>query len=403
MNLWRSLRGLPKAVWVLSGALLVNRAGSMILPFLVLYATRERGFSPEQAGLAVTFFGLGTMLASPLAGRLADRFSPLAIMQTSLVAGGVAAIALPAAKSFAALAAGIFVWAVLSESYRAPALAIIGELTAPEQRKPAFALVRLAVNLGLSIGPVAGGLLAERSFRALFFVDGATSVLAGIVLIALAKRMELPSRVARAVATGATPVRAALRDGRYLYFLAAMVPVLAVFFQSFGGMALYVVRDLHVSTAVYGLLLAINTVLIVLLDLPINAATATWPHRRALFLGSVLVAIGFGALMFARTIPAIAVTVVVWTFGEIFLFSPLNALATELAPPPQRGEYMGLFQMAFSASFLVGPALGVFVLERFGPAALWGGCFAVALLSGVMLARVDPRYGKTAIASTSSR
>ena len=396
MNLWKSLRGLPKAVWVLSGALLVNRAGSMILPFLVLYATRERGFSPEQAGLVVTSFGLGTMLASPLAGRLADRFSPLAIMQTSLVAGGVAAIALPAAQSFATLAVGIFVWAVLSESYRAPGLAIIGEITPAEQRKPAFALVRLAVNLGLSIGPVVGGLLAERSFPALFVVDGTTSVLAGVVLIALAKRMELPARIARAVAAGAPPVRAALRDPRYVYFLVAMIPVLAVFFQSFGGMALYVVRDMGVSTSVYGLLLAINTVLIVLLDLPINAATVAWPHRRALLIGSALVGIGFGGLAFARNVPAVAATVVVWTFGEIFLFSPLNALATELAPPARRGEYMGLFQMAFSASFLAGPALGVFVLERFGPGALWGGCLVVALFSGALLARVQTRVPELA-------
>jgi MFS family permease len=388
MNLWRSLRGLPRAVWVLSGALLVNRAGSMILPFLVLYGTRERGLSAEQAGVVVTFFGLGTMLAAPLAGRLADRFSPIAIMQTSLVAGGLAAIALPVAKSFAALSAGIFLWSVLSESYRAPGLAIIGEITTPDQRKPAFALVRLAVNLGLSIGPVVGGLLAERSFRALFVVDGATSVLAGIVLIALAKRMGLPSRVGRLLIAGAAPVRAAFRDGRYLYFLVAMFPLLAVFFQSFGGMALYVVRDLGISTAVYGLLLAINTVVIVLLDVPVNAATAAWPHGRALFLGCALVGVGFGALAFARTVPAVAATVVVWTFGEIFAFASLNAVAAELAPDSRRGEYMGLFQMAFSASFLAGPALGVLVLERFGPSALWGGCLVVALLSGVLLARV---------------
>jgi MFS family permease len=384
-------------VWVLSGALLVNRAGSMILPFLVLYATRERGLTPEQAGLVVTAFGLGTMMASPLAGRLADRFSPLAIMQASLVVGGASAIALPAARTFSGLAAGIFVWAVLSESYRAPGLALIGEITSPEQRKPAFALVRLAVNLGLSIGPVVGGLLAERSFPALFVADGTTSVLAGIVLIVFAKRMGLPSRVAPVPQTGAPLVRAALRDSRYLYFLAAMVPVLCVFFQSFGGMALFVVRDLGLSTAVFGLLLAINTVLIVLFDVPVNTATASWPHRRALFFGCALVGIGFGALAFARSVPAIAATVVVWTIGEIFTFAPLNALAVELAPAARRGEYMGLFQMAFSASFLAGPALGVFVLERFGPATLWGGCFAVALLSGVLFARVElPRAGTPA-------
>jgi MFS family permease len=395
VNVWKSLRGLPRAVWVLSGALLVNRAGSMILPFLVLYATRERGLSAEQGGLVVTFFGLGTMIAAPLAGRLADRLPPLAIMQTSLVAGGLAAVALPAAKSFPALALGIFVWAVLSESYRAPSLAIIGDITTVEQRKPAFALVRLAVNLGLSIGPVVGGLLAERSFRALFVVDGATSALAGVVLIAMAARMGLPPRIDHPGVAGAAPVRAALRDGRYLYFLAAMFPVLVVFFQPFGGMALYVVRDLGISTLVYGLLLAINTVFIVLLDVPVNAATVAWPHDRALFLGSALVGVGFGALAFARTVPAVAATVVVWTFGEIFTFASLNAVAAELAPASRRGEYMGLFQMAFSASFLAGPALGVLVLERLGPAALWGGCLAVALISGVLLARVGTKIPET--------
>jgi MFS family permease len=191
-------------------------------------------------------------------------------------------------------------------------------------------------------------------------------------------------------------VRAALRDRRYLYFLVAMLPVLCVFFQSFGGMALYVVRDLGISTTAYGLLLAINTVLIVLLDVPVNAATAAWPHGRALFLGCALVASGFGALAFARTVPAVAATVVVWTFGEIFTFASLNALAVELAPDSRRGEYLGLFQMAFSASFLVGPALGVFVLEKLGPSALWGGCFVVALLSGALLARVPARLPEPA-------
>jgi MFS family permease len=394
MNLWKSLRGLPSGLWVLAGAMLVNRAGTMILPFLVVYATRDRGFTAEAAGRRVTGFGLGAGTAAPHAGRLAHPLTPLANKQASLVLTGGAAIALPAARDFAALAAGIFLWSVLSESYRAPSLAIVGELTSPEQRKPAFALVRLAVNLGLSIGPVAGGLLAERSFFALFVVDGLTSLLAGIVLIAFARRMGLASSAARNAEPGAPPVRAALRDRRYVFFVASMIPVLCVFFQSFGGMALYVVRDLGVSTSMFGLVLAINTVLIVLLDVPVNAATARWPHGRALFLGCALVGAGFGALALARTVAAISATVVVWTFGEIFTFASLNALATELAPPARRGEYMGLYQVAFSAAFLIGPGAGVLVLERLGSAALWGGCFAAALLSGALLARVDPHSRK---------
>ena len=396
------MRRLPRAVWVLAGALLVNRAGSMILAFVVLYATRDLGLPAERAGLVVVGFGFGALLAAPVAGRLADRFPPLAIMQASLVFGGLVAMALPAAKSFAALAVGVLVWAAISEAYRPPSLAMIGEVTSPEQRKPAFAVVRLAVNLGLTIGPVVGGLLAERSFPAIFLVDGVTSVLAGIVLIALAGRMGLPARTV-AANDAVRPPRAALRDGRFVFFIIAMVPVLAVIFQCLGPMSLYVVRDLGAKTSTYGVLLAINTMLVVLFDVPINSATATWPHRRAVLLGSALVGVGFGALAVARTVTAVAATVVVWTFGEIFVFGAVNAMAAELALPLRRGEYMGLFQMAFSLAFVAGPGLGVLMLERFGPIALWAGCLVVALLSGALLARVESDYGTTAIASTSSR
>lgn len=393
MNLGRSLRGLPAGVWVISGALLVNRAGSMILAFLVLYGTRDLGLPAERAGLAVTGFGIGALLAAPVSGRLADRVPPLSIMQASLVLGGLAAVVLPLARSFVPFVAGVFIWAAVSEAYRPPSLAIIGEITPADQLKPAFSLVRLAVNLGLSIGPVVGGVLAEHSFPTIFVADGATSILAGIVLVLLAGRMKLPTRAVHSEDT-TRPARAALRDRRFIVFVAAMVPVLAVIFQCFSGMSLYVVRDLGIPTSGYGLLLAINTMLVVFLDLPINAATAIWPHRRALLLGSTLVACGFGALAFARTAGAVAATIVVWTFGEIFVFGALNALAMELAPPARRGEYMGLYQMAFSLAFVAGPALGVLVLERLGPTVLWGGCFVVALGSGAILARVrspEPR------------
>lgn len=393
MNVWKSLRRLPRGVWVISGALLVNRAGSMILAFLVLYATRDLGLSAERAGIAVTGFGVGALLAAPASGRLADRFPPLSIMQASLVLGGLAAVVLPLARSFVPFVAGVFLWAAVSEAYRPPSLAIIGEITPPDQLKPAFSLVRLAVNLGLSIGPVVGGMLAERSFPTIFVADGATSILAGVVLIMLAGRMGLPTRAVHSESAARRP-RAALRDRRFVVFVVAMVPVLAVIFQCLSGMSLYVVRDLGVSTSGYGLLLAINTLLIVILDLPINAATALWPHRRALLLGSTLVACGFGALAFARTAGAVAATIVVWSFGEIFVFGALNALAVELAPPQRRGEYMGLYQMAFSLAFVVAPALGVLVLERLGPTALWGGCFVAALGSGAILARIrshEPR------------
>src|SRR4030095_14273922 len=148
MTLFRPLRGLPRAVWVLAGALLVNRAGSMILAFLVLYATRDLGLSAERRGLAVTGCGVGPLRAAPISGRLADRFPPLTIMQASLVFGGLVAMLLTWAKTFWALPFGVLMWAALSEAYRPPSLAIIGGITSPAQGKAGVARIRPARRLG---------------------------------------------------------------------------------------------------------------------------------------------------------------------------------------------------------------------------------------------------------------
>lgn len=393
MNPWRGLRGLPREAWVLFLTTLINRSGTMVLPFLVLYLSRARGFSAARAGFTLTVYGIGALVSAPIAGWLCDRIGPRRVMVATLFLSGTILFVFPLARHFNTILVLTFIWAVVSEGFRPAVMTDIADAVPPERRKAAIALIRLAINIGMSIGPAVGGLLATVAFPVIFVVDATTSIVAGIVLAAVLKR-DRPDRQAHPP-LGAAPAAPALapRDGRrallFAYFLLAMLPVEIVFFQHEAAMPLFLVRDLGISEALYGALFTVNTLLIIALEVPITAATTHWPHRRALALGAFLFACGFGALAFTKSYLAVVASVIVWTFGEMVLLPTSGAFVADLAPAAKRGTYMGLYSMGFSVAFAIGPWLGTAVLERFGSTALWGGVFLCGCLSAAMMARLD--------------
>lgn len=390
MNPWRGLGALPKEVWYLCLAILVNRAGTMVLPFLTLYLTVDRQWSAGTAGLALTIYGIAAIIVAPLAGRLSDRLGSLLIIKLSLFISGLILFVFPFVTSVYGILSITAVWAFANESFRPPSMALIGRLTGPAQRKMAFALSRLSVNLGMSIGPVIGGFLAMKSFRTLFYVDGTTAILAGALIAFMPWRIQgaIPDDVATDAQTTTPPTvgyASVLRDRRFVYFLIAMLPVEMVFFQSLAAMPLFVVRDLQISEAAFGMLLAINTVIIIFTEVPLNTAMSNWSHRRTIALGALLVGVGFGGLAISGGAAAIAATVVIWTIGEMILLPASSAYVSDVAPPAQAGAYMGLYTMGFSLAFAIGPWLGVEVLERFGPVAVWLGTLGCGCLTALMI------------------
>jgi predicted MFS family arabinose efflux permease len=387
LNPWRDLAGLPRALWAVALATLVNRAGTMVLPFLALHLTRNLGLTPARAGQVLAAYGLSALASSPFVGLLGDRFGPLRVSRASLAGSAALMFALPRARDAATVTALLVALAAVAEAMRPATLALVGSIAGPADRRRAFALNRLAVNLGMSVGPAVGGVLADASFGALFAVDGATSLLAALALGLVDPAAGAAAR-AGPRAPGARPAGPAFRDRRLVALLAALLPVSAVFFQHQGTMALYVVRDLGLSTSFYGALFTLNTALVVLGEVRLNAATARWPVARALAAGALLATLGFAGLALCTGPRSVAATVVVWTLGEMILFPTSSARVAELAPDERRGEYMGYYSMAFGLSFTAGPWLGSFVYERWGGRALWWLCLPAGLVSVALLARL---------------
>ena len=386
MNPWRGLGGLPRDVWVLAMASFINRAGTMALPFLALYLMKQMGLGAARAGQGFVVFGLGAMIAAPLGGWLADRFGPLKVMRTSLLLSGLLMLGLPLIKDAHSFFLLIGIWALVSEGFRPASLSILADLAPPELRRAVFSLNRLAVNLGMSVGPALGGFIATRSYHGLFWVDGATTLTAWVVLMLLVRHR--PHSHQR----GNDPaLMSALRDSALGYFLLAIIPVIVVFFQHEGPMPIYLVRDLKLPESFYGSLFTINTLLIVVLEVRLNLATAHWPHRRTLMIGSLLYAIGFGAMAVAHTPSTIIVTVVIWTFGEMILFPAMSDYVAAIAPSTKRGAYMGLFSFTFSVAFSLGPWLGTWMLDAWGSLILWPVMGILGLVSALALARIKPK------------
>lgn len=389
MNPYESLRALPRPIWIAFVATVMHRSGTMALPFLVLYLTDERRLSPEAAGGMLGMYGLGSLVAGPLAGWVVSRVGARTVMVVSLLGTATCLAAVPAVLSPYAMAALVLVWAVVGESFRPACSAVVAEIVAPERRREAFAVLRLAVNLGMSMGPAIGGGLVAISYHALFVVDAATSVLA-------AAMFALPSARALSVRRHDRLPTASAHSGSLgplVLHLVATSLVALVAYQAVSTMPLYIVRDLSLSPAVYGWVFAFSGILIVLFELPFTAASRRWPHRGLLVAGAALTAVGFAAHAVARGPVLLFAIAIVWTAGEILLGPAAAARVADLEPPGRRGVYLGMYNGVWSGAFALGPWLGAQSLTGLGPELHWAAVGIVGLTGAALYALAPPVAG----------
>jgi predicted MFS family arabinose efflux permease len=398
MNPWKGLKNIPHNVWLLAIAALINRAGTMVFPFLAIYLIKEIGFTAGQAGLVITVYGFGGLITAPIIGKLSDRLGALRVMKGSLFLTGIMLFGFSFLTNLYVILVYTFFWSIIGEAFRPANMSLISMETESSQRKIAFTLNRLAVNLGMSIGPVIGGFLSTISFHLLFYVDGITSILAVLFLTFShfhERREGLENgkgKMENVVEENNSADRLnILHDKRFLLFVISLLPATIVFFQHIGSVPIYLIRELGFKETFYGFMMSVNTGLIIFIEVPLNNAMSNWDDKKAIALGALLCGIGFGLLAYCTTAFLIILTVVIWTFGEMVFFPAAASYVSKISPEKQSGEYMGYFQMTFSFSLMLGPWFGNEILDIFGPVTLWLGAFAFSLITSFMMLT----FGKT--------
>jgi MFS family permease len=268
------------------------------------------------------------------------------------------------------------------EMYRPASAALLADLVPAGQRLPAFALNRLAINLGFAAGPATAGLLADRSFTYLFVGDALTSIVFGALALAA-----LPEgvRTRRGDERRGEGIRTIARDRAFVFFLVSSILGAFVYFQSNATFPLHV-KESGLSNADYGLLISLNGLAIVLLELPFTSVTQRYPAIPTLAVGSILVGLGFALNAWAESLAALAFTVLIWTIGEIVYAPVASAYVADIAPVHLRGRYQGAWGLMWGLAFMLGPGLGAAFFAWNGDA-FWLFCGVLGVLSaGLLLA-----------------
>jgi len=381
MNPWRGLKNLKKELWLLSAATLINRSGTMALPFLAIYINKHLHFSIAESGLIITVYGIAALITAPLIGRMCDSVNPFKIMKYSLLFSGLLLFLFPLAQKYYQIIILTFIWSSLNESFRPANLVLISYFSSVETRRIAFALNRLAVNLGMSIGPAIGGILVLYDYSLLFYVDGAAHIISWCFLYFTTKKMDIHKTRENEIKKVENENNQTEIKKHIFKFVLVFIPVLIVFFQIFTTFPIYITQELQYKESVYGFLFALNTVMIILLEVPLLNYLVKIKNTSLITAGSLLVGIGFMLMIFGGNIAALIISVIFWTFGEMIIFPTSAAYISEIAPEGKRGEYMGYYQTGNNTAFSLGPVLGSFIYQTYGSHILWSAAFVMAAIS----------------------
>jgi MFS family permease len=368
--------GLPRSYWLLWFAILVNRLGTFVVPFLYLYLTRTQQMSVARAALTVALYGIGSTFSGPVGGLLADRLGRRQTLILGQCAGAVAMATLGLVHVPAVLPALTLVVGFVGELYRPAASAMIADVVGPELRVRAYGLLHWANNLGFAVGLLLAGVMAERSFLLLFLGDAATTLLcAAIVWCWVAEsRPTFATPSGRALGALVLP----LRDRRFAAIWLLAMLTASIYFQFATTLPEALARH-GITLAEYGTLTSLTCLVITVVQPFAPALLQRAPRAQVLAAACLLIAVGFGAVGVFSTLPQFMVAALIWTFGEIGYVAVMPSMVAALAPPERRGGYQGCYQMAWGLASFAGPALGGLVLQRLGAGWLWGGCFVLGV------------------------
>ena len=345
----------------------------MVLPFLSKYLKEDLNFSYGEVGWIMVAFGLGSMLGSWIGGKLSDKIGFYKIMIFSLFTSGILFIILQYITSFWGLCFGMFVIMAISDMFRPAMFVSLSVYAKPENRVRALSLVRLAVNLGFTAGPALGGLIIiGMGYSGLFWVDGITCIIAILIFAFYIKeKKKIPVTTDHSITK--TIPKSVFKDKAFWLLLFISFVTFMVFLQIFSTLPLYHNEKFGLSEFQTGMLLSINGLLVFLLEMPIVSALERRKTNKikSIAIGSLFITLGYYILLLDSWVGILTISIIFLTFGEIFSFPFVNAVALNRAPKGQEGQYMGFYTMSFSLAHIVSSKTGLEIIAHYNYQVNW--------------------------------
>ena len=372
-----SYKGLSKESWMLALVMLINRSGSMVLPFLGVYMTAHLKFSIENTGVVLSFFGIGSVIGSWLGGFITDRIGEYKVQYLSLLLSVPLFCIIPLFKTEAGVALIILLQSIVSDSFRPANSVAITKYAKPENITRAFSLNRMAVNLGFSIGPALGGILSAISYEFLFYSNALGAFLAGVIYIwFFYKRNKLAKIKAKQVkeVLEIKKENSPYRDGKFLIYCFFCMLFSICFFQLFSTLTIFYKDTAHLSQQNIGYLLAYSGFIVVLLEMGLVQIAEKYLNlARTMFLGTFICGLSYAMLGFDYSMITLIISLTLLSVGEIWALPFMSTITSLRSGKNNKGAYMGLNGISFSVAFIITPYLGTLIAEKFGFSILWIG------------------------------
>ena len=378
--------GLAPSTWLLSLVMLVNRSGTMVIPFMTIYLTRpSMGYSIGEAGMVMGIFGFGAVCGGFIGGRLTDKFGFYRVQLITLTGGGFLFFLLGQMKSLPLICAVTFALSLVNEAFRPANSTAIAHFSKKENRTRSYSLNRLAINLGWSAGATLGGILASINYHLLFWVDGATNIAAVILLRSLLSGDSNHLSTFKKEITSKPSVLSAYQDKKYLLFIVFTTLFAMCFFLLFTVLPVFYKQELQLPEYFIGLLMGLNGMTCVIFEM-ILVFKMEGRRDNLFYISRGVLGVSLSYLLL-NILPASAAAAVfcmlVVTLGEIFTMPFLNSFWVSRTVSSNRGQYAGLYTIAWSTAQVIGPAGGSQIAEHFGFRTLWwvagGLCIVTAI------------------------
>jgi predicted MFS family arabinose efflux permease len=381
-----SFKGLAVQVWWLSLITLINRAGTMVIPFMSLYLTENLKFTLSNVGWIMTAFGLGSVCGAWLGGKLTNKFGFYKVMFWSLFVSGFMFIGLQFIQSFYGICIAIFFLMLVADAFRPALFVSVAAYCKPENRTRAVTLIRLAINLGFSLGPAIGGaIIYSMSYGGLFWIDGITCIIASIILLIVLNERKAANKIPE---ENKSEKGSPYKDKAYLVFLAALLLIGFTFLQYFSTIPLYY-HDVHKLTEKeIGWLMALNGFLIFVLEMPLvnYFENERFSKFKILVISTLMFALSFFIFNMSAWIGVLVIGMTLMTVGEMLNFPFLNSFAMKRAEKHNnQGDYMALFTMSFSVAHIFAHNSGMHLIDSFGYEVTWYIMGSLLLISVLFL------------------